>query len=688
MMAAPLADAASRGLRVELRQSEAAGAPAAGSVQLYSNSYALVIGIDAYKAGWPRLSNAVKDAKAVARALSAKGFEVTLKTNLDAAPLEIVLREFFVLKGQDKDARLFVWYAGHGYTEGGEGYLVPADAPRPSARARFKLKALPLRRFGEYVRLADSKHAFAVFDSCFAGTVFDNQRALPPAAVTRATTLPVRQFLTSGDAGQTVSDDGTFRELFIRALNGDERADANGDRYVTASELGLFLSTRVTNLTRSRQTPRYGKLRDKDYDRGDFVFKLPAREKPKPKHAPKLVQPPAKPDPTVELTFWNSVKDTDNPAVLDAYLVQYPSGTFAGLARVKIAELKDRLERRGQDAARAEAARKQQAEEAAKRRAQETKIARLRTEQETARARERELWQAVADSSDPGVVQAFLKRYPKSDYADLATARLATLNAKAAEAARHPQPVAPKRQVALVTPKAPLRDGRALNGKWFGATGSCDLGAHTTAFTMEFELVDGRAEGYVHKQGFYLQASPFKAKLKGGAEASFQLRSFGRNFAVTFGPRSNEAVVQMDDCKFELARKGGAPARARASAPEPKVAVLSPPKTAGNFSFDNIKGTWRGGPILCQVSNSSRLLGRLTLYFQIEERGRLSGSFLRISGGGNAYEEYFNTTYGESGDVSIYITEFDRQIRGNLTPINGEMHFRIDACDVKLKRTE
>ena len=156
--------------------------------------------------------------------------------------------------------------------EPGALHLVPADAPRPERAARFKLKALPLRSFGTYVRQAEAKHAYAVFDACFAGTVFDSQRALPPVAITRATTLPVRQFLTSGDAGQAVSDDGTFRELFIRALRGEERADANGDGYVTASEIGLFLGARVTNLTRARQTPRYGKLRDKGYDRGDFVF--------------------------------------------------------------------------------------------------------------------------------------------------------------------------------------------------------------------------------------------------------------------------------------------------------------------------------------------------------------------------------------------------------------------------------
>ena len=90
--------------------------------------------------------------------------------------------------------------------------------------------------------------------------------------MTRATTLPVRQFVSSGDADQQVSDDGRFRKLFVRALEGRERADLNQDGYLTGSELGMFLANRVTNLTQSSQTPRYGKLRDEDFDQGDFVF--------------------------------------------------------------------------------------------------------------------------------------------------------------------------------------------------------------------------------------------------------------------------------------------------------------------------------------------------------------------------------------------------------------------------------
>ena len=163
-----------------------------------------MIGVDRYNAGWPVLRNAVKDTKLVAESHEKRGFKVTSKLNTDSATLEKTLKEFFVLKGQKPETRLFVWFAGHGHTENGEGYLAPVDAPPLE-------KSVSFRRFGDFLRLAESKHGFAVFASCFAGTVFDSARALPLAAITRATTLPVREFLTSGDAGQTVSDAGLFR---------------------------------------------------------------------------------------------------------------------------------------------------------------------------------------------------------------------------------------------------------------------------------------------------------------------------------------------------------------------------------------------------------------------------------------------------------------------------------------------
>lgn len=320
-----------RGLKVKLKESEAPGAPALEQVNLYDASHALVIGNNVYRAGWPQLSNAVTDARLVAQTLEKHGFSVSLKTDVGAAELEQSLKEFFVIQGENPEARLFVWYAGHGYSDNGEGFLIPSDAPLPVAGGRFRLKALPMRRFGEYVRLSRSKHTLAVFDSCFAATVFDTQRSLPPVAITRATTLPVRQFITSGDAGQKVSDDGLFRKLFVRAITGEERADANSDGYLTGSEIGLFLTDRITNLTVGRQTPRYGKLRDAEFDRGDFVFANLASGKYVRSTSSAISNVP-----DADTVFWLSIKESKNPADLQAYLAQFPYGKFVSLARNRL----------------------------------------------------------------------------------------------------------------------------------------------------------------------------------------------------------------------------------------------------------------------------------------------------------------------------------------------------------------
>ena len=310
-------------------------------MRLYQSSRALVIGIDAYTAGWPRLDMAVADARAVAQELERRGFDVTLRTNLNSTDLDRTLKEFFAIQGADPEARLFLWYAGHGHTINGEGFLVPTDAP-PATNPAFKVKALHMRDFGGLMRLADAKHVLSVFDSCFSGTIFTSRSAAAPSAIDLKTTKPVRQFLTSGDAGQTVRDDGSFRKLFLRAIRGDNRADVNKDGYVTGDELGLYLSQEVTQLTETAQTPRWGRLHDVRFNEGDFVFaatnpaSLPAP--PVPASAGNSVTPPASSN-MPEVVFWKSIEDSDDRSDFEAYLANFPNGIFADLARNRLARL-------------------------------------------------------------------------------------------------------------------------------------------------------------------------------------------------------------------------------------------------------------------------------------------------------------------------------------------------------------
>ena len=280
--AAGMADASAAGSRGLTIRPRGAVLPSGPELRLYGDSRALVIGIDDYTHGWPRLKMAVADARAVARELERRGFDVTLKLNLDSADLSRTLKEFFAIQGAEPEARLFLWFAGHGQTIGGEGFLVPADAPL-AADPAFKVKALHMRDFGGLVRLAEAKHVLSIFDSCFSGTIFRARAAAAPAAIGAKTAKPVRQFLTSGDAGQEVRDDGSFRELFLRAIRGEARADANTDGYVTGDELGLFLSQSMAGLTDAAQTPRWGRLQDVRVNQGDLVFEAggrPPRRRP------------------------------------------------------------------------------------------------------------------------------------------------------------------------------------------------------------------------------------------------------------------------------------------------------------------------------------------------------------------------------------------------------------------------
>jgi len=247
-------------------------------LNLYSESYALVAGVSDYTNGWPDLREVVKDTREVKAALEQHGFMVTIVENPTAAQLENAMKEFIATRGLGAENRLLFYFAGHGYSQkkaygASMGYIVPGDAPLPDKdQAGFLRKAISMENFNSYAREINAKHVLFIFDSCFSGSIFALARAVP-AAITYKTSEPVRQFITAGSADETVPDKSIFQQQFLAALSGE--GDGNSDGYVTGNELGEFLQTKVVNYTRASQHPQYGKIRDPQLDKGDFVFVTP-----------------------------------------------------------------------------------------------------------------------------------------------------------------------------------------------------------------------------------------------------------------------------------------------------------------------------------------------------------------------------------------------------------------------------
>ena len=313
--------------------------------KLYSGYYALVIGCGDYREGWPMLPNPVKDTEEVAKALKALGFEVRHLKDADHRQLRRALNELVALSREDTEKGILVFFAGHGHTltmaDGSRlGYLIPVDAPDPDIDlVGFMDRAVSMQNIEQISMLIRAKHVLMVFDSCFSGALFALSRAKAPKFIEEQVSNPVRLFITAGNESEKVPDQSHFKKVFIQGLL-DRYADLNRDNYVTGQELGAYLQEQVVNYTKGTQHPQFGKIRNPELDKGDFVFKLKPLEvaAPSPENQPRDERKD-KTSIDVEISFWESIKDSRNPAMFEAYLNKFPDGVFAVIAGIKVEEL-------------------------------------------------------------------------------------------------------------------------------------------------------------------------------------------------------------------------------------------------------------------------------------------------------------------------------------------------------------
>jgi hypothetical protein len=238
---------------------------------LYENSYALLVGVSQYE-HWTDLKSVPMEMKLLESSLKKHGF--TMETSLNPTGEEIrkTIKDFIDKYGFKENNRLLIFFSGHGYTRknGAKGYIVPADAKDPlDDEIGFVRTAIEMEQILAWAKRIEAKHALFVFDSCFSGTIFKTRNLPIPEDISYSTGKPVRQFITSGSAGETVPEESYFVECFIQGIEGE--ADYDNDGYITATELGISLRKKIMEYN-SGQTPQYGKIRDPELDQGDFVF--------------------------------------------------------------------------------------------------------------------------------------------------------------------------------------------------------------------------------------------------------------------------------------------------------------------------------------------------------------------------------------------------------------------------------
>ena len=269
----------SRGVAPVEESSDAPDAP------VYQGSYAFLIGVSEYTAGWNPLRGVADDRKALQAALLRAGFDrVELLSDPKTGDELVRGLKGFLTKYGAKENRLLVFFSGHGETleenDALAGYIVPASAPLSSLdRDGFKRLAVSMGEIRDIALAEDvaAKHVLFIFDSCFSGTIFSAMRgsAKVPWEIRAVTSEPVRQFIASGTRGQAVPDFSIFRRHFEAALAG--AADLNRDGYIVGTELGIFLRGRVANDSRGAQTPQFSRMDEKGTQdvQGDFVFFSP-----------------------------------------------------------------------------------------------------------------------------------------------------------------------------------------------------------------------------------------------------------------------------------------------------------------------------------------------------------------------------------------------------------------------------
>ena len=290
---------------------------------------ALVMGNGAYKSG--PLKNPTNDALDMAELLSRFGFQVILRQNVGLREMKRSIRAFEKQLGQG-GVGLF-YFSGHGMQVRGRNYLIPVDAEIYSEND-VEYESVDAGRVLDAMRTAGNSLNLVILDACrdnpFSKSFRTQQQGL---ARMDAPTGTIIAYATS--PGSVAADgearNGVYTGSLLRHLPKPDLKIEDALKRVRKD---------VISITENKQIPWESTSLTGDF----FLAKtLTAPAKPRINGAAQpgvAARDAGRIDKEADLLFWESVKDSDDPDLLQLYLEKFPKGVFAALAEVKISKLK------------------------------------------------------------------------------------------------------------------------------------------------------------------------------------------------------------------------------------------------------------------------------------------------------------------------------------------------------------
>lgn len=278
---------------------------------------ALVVGNGAYDSA--PLRNAVNDARDVSEQLLRLGFNVVTVENADRETMQDAVLDFSS-RLQESSTGLF-YYAGHGIQARGRNYLLPVDADIATERA-LKFEGVDVGAVLEEMQFAGNAINIVILDAC--------------------RNNPFERRFRGGSRGLAAIDAARGTLIAYATAPGSVAADGDGRNGLYTSE--LLAALEIPNLKVEEVFKRVRIAVSMHTDgaqvpwessslTGDFVFN---RQEPAKTAAPTPVIATDR-----EALFWETIKESKNPADYSAYLDRYPEGEFASLANIRVAALKE-----------------------------------------------------------------------------------------------------------------------------------------------------------------------------------------------------------------------------------------------------------------------------------------------------------------------------------------------------------